>query len=66
MAQLDALVNDHPSDSSFAETPAADPEGTPRSNGIDPTPEPVAVLRALDPSSSARRTAVFGKPAAAC
>ena len=65
MAQFDVLVNKLLSDASFAEALVADPEGTLRSNGIDPTPEMVTALRQLDPSSVARLATAFGQQAAA-
>lgn len=65
MAQFDVLVNKLLSDPAFAESLVADPEGTLRSNGVDPTPEMVAALRQLDPSSVSRLATAFGQQAAA-
>ncbi len=60
MTNFDAVISKIVSDSSFAATLVADPEGTLRANGVEPTAEMVSAIRALDPAALGKLVGAFG------
>jgi anaerobic selenocysteine-containing dehydrogenase len=65
MSKLDHLMNKLLNDRNFAAALVADPDGTLRANGVEPTPEMVAALQGLEPAAVERLANAFGKSAAA-
>ncbi len=65
MTSLERVVNRALSEESFCQALADDPEGTLRSEGVEPTPEMIAALQGLDAESIQKLAAAFGKEQAA-
>jgi hypothetical protein len=65
MSHFDNVMNKLVNDRDFAAALVADPEGTLRANGVEPTPEMVAALQGLEPAAVERLANAFGKSAAA-
>jgi hypothetical protein len=64
MSQFDNLMNKLLNDRNFAAALVADPDGTLRANGVEPTPEMIGALRGLDPAAIERLAGAFGQSAA--
>lgn len=65
MASIDSLVQKALTDVAFCDALVADPEGTLRANGVEPTDEMISALSGLDAESVQKLAAAFGTDQAA-
>ncbi len=65
MSDFQTIVGMLLSDAAFCERLLADPAGTLRAHGVEPTGEMLAALKDLDPAAVQRLAAAFNKEQAA-